>query len=168
MKKWVLLFTIITLLQCCWLPSDDDTTTPIFSTNYEPILMSRPVFESSISVLPSMPIINSGKIYVIENLLFINEVNKGFHVFNNANPQNPTPLQFINAPGATDVAIKNDVLYINQAVDLVAISVQQTTNTVSILKRIKNTFPDLASPDGFVYDPVASDDVVVGWTLITN
>lgn len=70
----------------------DDLSSMIRST--DPIQLSEP-----------------GKIYVKDNYLFINEVLKGIHVYDNADPENPEALAFIQIPGNLDVAMKGNYLY---------------------------------------------------------
>ena len=125
--KLLTCFLLFGVFQSCCVNGDCDEDDfigePGFSESaYEPIALLRADFEESVKLLPSKPILNSGKIYVLNNLLFVNEKDEGFHVFQNEDPSNPTPLNFIEVPGATDVAIRNGVYFINQAVDLIAIS----------------------------------------------
>lgn len=155
------LLLVAATLQSCIYTVDDDPPLEI-TTNYEPVYIDRPDFEASISVAEATTIDTAGKIYVFDNLLFINEKNKGFHVFSNTDPENPEPLHFIKAPGTTDVSIRNQVYYVNQAVDLVAFR-YQTNGELTVLKRIPNVFPPLLSPDGF-QDNTPENKVVIAWT----
>jgi hypothetical protein len=58
------------------------------------------------------------KISIKDDLMFINDVNKGFHVYDYTDPKKPIRPILYKAPGATDLAIKGNTVYINQ-VDLV-------------------------------------------------
>lgn len=111
-------------------------------------MLERTVFNNSISLTDPIPIVNSGKIYVRDTFLFINEVNKGFHIYDNSNPENPIPLRFLTTPGATDMAIRNNTFYINQARGLIVVSFNAEDNSVIVEKRIEKTFPSLQSPEG--------------------
>ncbi|WP_121907122.1 LVIVD repeat-containing protein [Ulvibacter antarcticus] len=170
MKKLKLLLltaVVISLQSCCYYGgcNDDDIGDPFFNeTDYTAIVMDRASFETSVELLSPRAIINSGKIYVIADLLIINEVNEGFHIFLNSDPTNPSPLNFITAPGSSDVSVKNDVLYINHAVDLIAVSYNASLAQLSVTKRIRNIFPSLLSPDGF-YHFGGEDQIVVNWIL---
>lgn len=143
----------------------EDDSPPVQSSMYEPVYMSRTALNESVALQPPMSIENSGKIYIKDQFLFIGEKYMGFHVIDNSDPANPNPIAFIKAPGATDIAIKNNIIYINNAVDLIAININYVTQQLEVVKRIENTFPQLQSPDG--YEFYASDEqIIVNWTLI--
>lgn len=173
MNKYKLLVICVllgTLHSCCWDGNcdDDDGGTvivDIFESAYEPIVLDREVFEQSVQLLPPKPIVNSGKIYVLNNLLFVNEKNEGFHVFLNDDPSNPMPINFIEVPGSSDVSIRNGVYFINQAVDLIAVVYNSRSSELTISKRIEDVFPVMISPDGFYPFDIDQNSVVVGWKL---
>ena len=63
------------------------------------------------------------------------------------------------------MAVRNDVLYFNQAVDLFTLKYDRGTNTIKLLKRNKNVFPEMTSPDGQkAYVP--EDSVLINWQPI--
>lgn len=142
---------------------DDEISTP----TYQPVIMQRIDFEPS-TVFENTPrtIENSGKIYVKDNFIFVNEVNKGFHIINNSNPENPINIGFIKVLGSSDLSIKDDVFYVNNAVDLVAFTINETTETLTITKRIQNIFPQILSPDGFQHYGLDANNIIVDWELI--
>ena len=168
MKKLFLSLLVGCALQSCIYSDDDNAITEpeiAISSNYEAILMDRPTLEASVTLEEPKSITDSGKIYVLEGLLFVGEDNEGFHIYDNQDPTNPTPLGFINVLGATDVAIKNDVYYINQAVDLIAVVYNKDESDLTVSKRIRNVFPPKITPDGFFTNPPA-DSVIVDFELI--
>ena len=146
---------------CCWNGDCPDSNIP--RTNYSPVIISRAQLESSVFAQPEQTIYNSGKIYIKGNYMFITEVNKGFHVYNYSNAENPVKTAFINVPGATDLAIRNNIIYINQAVDLVTINYDQTTNTIISTHRNRNVFPSKVAPNGQMAYP-NRDEIVIDWT----
>lgn len=156
----VLTFTVV--LNSCWTPRQDDDVEPT-QNNYTPVIISRTELENSVQALPPQNIIQSGKIYIKDNYMFINEVNKGFHVYNYDNPQNPIKIGFIQIPGATDLAIRNNIIYINQAVDLVTLSYNDNNNTISVTDRNRNVFPTKVSPQGFTAG-ASENMIVIDWT----
>ncbi|WP_175416206.1 hypothetical protein [Aggregatimonas sangjinii] len=167
MKKQNLLFFVlfcIVLQSCCPWCEDDVGGLP-FESRYEPVFLSRAEFEQSVGVTNPLSIGTSGKIYVKGDFLFVNELNKGFHVFDNSDPSNPRSVKFLEAPGATDMAIRNDIIYINQATDLIAVEYVSESNTARLAKRIPSTFPELLSPDGFTAYDIPENSVVVDWKL---
>lgn len=165
--KILLVLFMLGLIQSCCPPfsdCDDDFFDPQASA-YEPIYLDRAAFEQSVVLNNALAIGTSGKIYIKENLLFINEVNKGFHVYDNSDPKNPKALRFLEAPGSTDMAIRDNMIYINQARDLIAVAYSAQANTINLTKRIPNTFPELISPDGFHAYGIPENSVVVDWKL---
>lgn len=158
-KPLLYLFTSFMIVSCIF--NDDDDTTPIPSA-YKAVVMSRTDFENSIKILPATPMKNAGKIYLKDNWMLLGDTHLGFHIYDNSNSESPVEIGFLKIPGATDLAIRNNVIYVNQAVDLVAFSFDPQSGNVTVFKRIKNTFPPIASPEGQIQE-VADNEVVVGW-----
>jgi len=165
MKNNVIRFNCLLFLSLlvvsCWRNEDDFI--PSLS-NYKPVIMNRVDFENAVASQAPRNIVKSGKIYIFDNFLFISEVNDGFHVFNYQNPANPFPLVYIGVPGATDLAIRNNMLYINQAIDLIALKFNNLTSTFEFMHRNLNVFPQKMAPDGF-FAPVNPNEIIVNWTL---
>lgn len=169
MKKqlcYVALLACMCAQSCWWVnPAEEPNDIGINVSNFEPVIMNRTAFEASTKVELPKSILNAGKIYVKDEFLFINEKNQGFHVFDNSNPESPVNLAFIQALGATDIAIKNNVLYINNATDLISLTTDFNLNTLEITKRVPNAFPQMISPDGFQYNNLNDGDIIVDWIL---
>ena len=167
MKILKLLFFTVTLagtlsLQSCFYnyhDDDDFPSTPQYS-QYTPVIMSREQMVNSIKMSEPKSMKKAGKIYVKDSYIFITDENKGFHIYDNSNPNAPQLTGFLEVPGATDMAIKNNTIYINQAVDLVAVSLNN--NQVKVQKRIVNTFPQKISPDGFNHY-AGENEIIVDW-----
>ncbi|WP_298153758.1 hypothetical protein [Flavobacterium sp.] len=154
------LFLFLTLsLQGCWTWKIEDNR----ESAYEPVVMNRTDFEQAVKMKVQENTIKAGKIYIKDNLLFIADVNRGFHIYNYSNPANPPKIGFLNIPGATDVAIRDNILYINQAVDLVAIEYDPIQNRIQVTNRTRNVFPQKISPDGFTYENSSADKIVTDW-----
>ncbi len=164
MKKLLLCFSLLLFLQSCWYTNDDDDY-PGMRSGYEPITQSRNDFEKSISILGERPVINSGKIYVKDDLIYLNELGEGFHIIDNSDPTQPNPVAFLKIPLATDLAIRNNILYVHHAVDLVAFSYSLNSNTLNIVHRERNVFPELRSPEGLEpsFYNVPENEIVIGY-----
>ncbi|GAA4437131.1 hypothetical protein GCM10023091_15940 [Ravibacter arvi] len=80
-----------------------------------------------------------GKIYVKDNYLFINEIKKGIHIIDNSNPSSPRQVSFINIPGNGDLAVKDNILYADSYMDLVAIDITDPAQAVEV-GREQNVF----------------------------
>lgn len=163
--KLVLLVFVIAILQSCIWPDQSDDVIFNPQSDYTPTILKRAAFEATTGFESPKPIVNSGKIYVKGQFLFVNEKNEGFHVFDNSNPENPINIGFLNVLGSSDLAIKDNIIYVNNAVDLIAIEPNFSNSTIAVTKRIPNTFPQLFSPDGVEYYDLEDDDIIVNWTL---
>ncbi len=129
---------------------------------YTPLFMKRADLETSVSwENTARTMADPGKIHVRGTELFINEKYKGVHVVDNSDPQHPEFRAFIVAPGCIDMAVKGDILYLDNAVDLVAFDL----NAKQVTERIKNFFPEHISPDGRSgnYGDRPQDMILVGW-----
>lgn len=163
-KPLLYLFCTLLLSSCFYGRNDDDIIDVEPPSQYEPVILKRESFNTSVELLPPQNQDIMGKIYVKDGYLFINEPNKGFHIYDNSNPQNPVALKFLKVLGSTDVSIKQEVLYINNAVDLIAVTFNTDFSEVTVSKRVEHIFPELISPDGYRAN-IASDEVVVNWKL---
>ena len=169
MKKSLLLLFVVAafLFQNCFPFGGGVDDEPPINSYYEPVIMKRSAFEAT-TALESTPrvIENSGKIYVKGNYIFVNEVNQGFHLINNIDPSNPQNIGFIKVLGSSDLSIKENVLYANNATDLIAFTINETQETITITKRLENVFPQIWSPEGQSYYNLEEDDVIVNWNPI--
>lgn len=132
--------------------------------NYTPVFMKRADLEKSVSYQPEgRALENPGKIYYKSPYIYINERYKGVHVINNSDPYNPVKEGFIVAPGCIDMAIKGNVMYLDNSVDLVVVDL----STKQVTKRIKDVFPEPSSPENkLFYDFDGSRDpefILVAW-----
>ncbi|WP_395052997.1 hypothetical protein [Flavobacterium sp.] len=159
-KKYILYFAIIMQLftSCIFRPEPIET----LPNNYKPVYLTRAQLESSIVLENPKTTINSGKIYIKDDVMFVNDVNKGFQIYNYSNPSNPIAIGYINFPGATDLAIRNSILYVNQAVDLVSVNYNVSTNSILVTNRIQNAFPQKLSPQGFNGNG-SNDQIIINW-----
>jgi len=119
-RSYLILLLIATLIfTSCWTTNDDEIVSEPFQSNYEAIIIDREVFENSIELLAPQSAETSGKIYVKDQFLLINEPNKGFHIYNNSNPSNPIKIKFLKVLGSSDISIKDQILMRHYEVKLV-------------------------------------------------
>jgi len=133
---------------------------------YQPVFMSRDDLNRSVFyVAESRPLKNPGKIYSLPPCIYVNELYKGVHIIDNSNPQQPRNEAFIVAPGCVDMAIKGGILYLDNAVDLVAFDLTAKT----AVKRIENIFPEALPPAGsYVGNRRPEGMILVEWKKRTN
>ncbi|MBC6108884.1 LVIVD repeat-containing protein [Pedobacter fastidiosus] len=84
----------------------------------------------------------TGKIYIYNDYLFINEPNEGIHIYNNSNPSAPTNVAFLQIPGNVDLAIHNNILYADNFIDLLAFDLSNMSN-IKQVKRVTDVFKQL-------------------------
>jgi len=134
-------------------------------TGYQPVYADSS--ELKISLEAAQEIDVAGKIYSYQNLLLVNEVGKGIHVYDNTNPRKPINKLFVRIPGNQDMAMKNGVLYADNYGDLLALRV--LADTVVVLKRVENVMgfnKEFPGANGVYFECVdESKGVVVGWKL---
>ncbi|MBB4035695.1 hypothetical protein GGR21_001590 [Dysgonomonas hofstadii] len=129
--------------------------------DYVPIFMERSELEKSVFYQDKgRELVSPGKIYYKAPYIYINEQYKGVHVINNSNPEKPVNEGFIVTPGCIDMAIKGNILYVDNSVDLVAFDL----NTKEVTERIKNVFPEPVPPHNlYYYINRPNGFILVGW-----
>jgi hypothetical protein len=129
--------------------------------------MSFEEFRGSVKREAPRQLENPGKIYFKDNLLYINEINQGIHVINNADPVSPQIIAFIEIPGNYDIAIRGNILFADSYIDLVAIDITDPNNPVEV-DRLEDAFPNVLPPMDRVLPVVDLDftkGVVVSWDV---
>jgi hypothetical protein len=125
--------------------------TPVFKTSNE----VRTAIKSDIAENISHP----GKIYVLGNYIFMNEIGKGVHIIDNSNPASPVNKAFIHIPGNEDIAVKGNTLYADCFTDLMVIDISNPSN-VSLKTYVPNMFPDRQWVFGYMVD---TNTVITNW-----
>ena len=131
----------------------------------------KPIYQGeadlTVSSLAAQPVEEAGKIYKYGPYILVGETGLGIHVFDNTDPSNPTGIAFINVPLNEDMAIRNDVMFVDIGRDVVAVDVSDWANVQEIgrLSGIYNR-SDALYPEGqFGYFECVdtSRGVVVDW-----
>ena len=134
-------------------------------TGYAPIYQTDPQVES-IRSIPPQPIINGGKIYIKDHLLFQAESGKGIHILNIEDPNHPVKLAFLQIAGAQELSVKGNLLYSNNYNDLVVIDISNVQDA-RLVKRLGEVFHITGSsvpPERGYFECVDPDKgTVVGW-----
>lgn len=131
---------LLLLLALVFSACSDDCETTITYTIQEPVYMLRADLREAVQVAQPRVMENPGKIYAMGHYLFVNEVNEGVHVIDNRNPASPQLLSFIQIPGNIDMAVKDNILYADSYIDLVALDISNPLD-VKEVKRVENIFP---------------------------
>jgi hypothetical protein len=145
---------------------------PSNPVNFEPILMSRTDMESSVDLGEARPIIAPGKIWVYNNNIFLIEQYRGIHIIDNSNPSASKAIGFIQVDGCTDITMKGNIIYANNAVDMIGIKGNTDFSSVEVVTRNRNMLPKIASPepwgDSYYYDKLPENTVIVRWIPYQN
>jgi hypothetical protein len=137
-----------------------------------PVTMTLSELRSSVKILPPQKIIKSGKIYVYEEFVFINDEEKGIHIIDNTVPTAPKKISFLKILGNTDIAIKDQMLFADSFTDLVVFDISDIRNIVE-KKRLNNVFPqytiyptiDNNLPVYYDYPNYTTDKIIVDWNI---
>lgn len=147
----VLMFIIVSIIfsSCCYI---DGTYTVEIN---EPVYMTYEELRYAIVSTKPVSISKAGKIFITDQYLFVNDLNRGIHVFDNSDPSSPQGIAYISIPGNVDISVKDNVLYADSFVDLVAIDIQNLPE-IEEIKRFKDIFP---------YDPY---QLLEEWVSLTG
>jgi hypothetical protein len=155
------LFFILVIANSCL-----DEYTEVFTAN-SPVYLSYEDLRQGVKASTSRDLVNPGKIYFKDGYIFINEVFKGVHIINNQNPESPQNIGFIEIPGNVDMAIKNNILYADSYVDLVAIDISDVNNPKEV-NRVEKVLPYTLPPhdEDFRIAKIDEDKgVVIDWEI---
>ena len=126
---------------------------------YQPVYKTTAEVKSNIKSNSPRQVENPGKIMILGNYIFLNEIDKGIHVIDNSNPSSPQNIAFIDIPGNMDLAVKGNTLYADLYTDLVTIDISNPRNVV-VKKYNEGVFPYRAYGNGFYND---STKIIVDW-----
>lgn len=115
---------------------------------YNPVYETTASLREQVAFVAPEEINLPGKIYLLGQYLFINEVGRGIHVIDNIDPARPSPLGFINIPGNYDMAGKGEFLYADSYVDLVVFDISDI-NDIREVNRVGGVFENYYSAFGF-------------------
>jgi hypothetical protein len=163
MKQTKYIFSTLALL-LAFASACTDKAFETFTAN-APIYMSYENLRSAVKMTAAREMNSPGKIYFKDQYIFINEKMLGVHVYDVSDPANPQNKGFIEIPGNVDIAIKDNILYADSYVDLVAIDVS-SFSAIKEVGRVQKVFP-YTLPKYNVKLPLAKLDetkgVVTGW-----
>ncbi len=141
MRKEILLIAVMAVITATFFQScvEDKCKEKVTYTYYEPIYLLTTDIRTEIQAEGPRELINPGKLYFYNNYVLINEVNEGIHIIDNQDPTQPTPISFIPIPGNVDMSVKDDILYADNYMDLVALKITNPT-APELVKRVEDVF----------------------------
>ena len=128
-------------------------------TLYRPIYKTTAQVKANIKSNAPKVVETPGKIVILGNYIFLNEIDKGIHVIDNSNPSMPKNVAFIDIPGNMDLAVKGNILYADLYTDLVTLDISNPLN-VLVEKYNEGVFPYRAYGNGFYND---TNKIIVDW-----
>lgn len=133
-------------------------------TYYKPVYKSKTEVRANIKSGPVRNVVEAGKIFIKDNYLFLVDVNRGVHVVDITNINQPHKIAFIPIPGCADIAVRGNYLYADCDKDLVAINISNPT-AASLKKVIPNIFPEKFS---YNYNSYSADTtkMVADWIKV--
>lgn len=138
---------------------------------YKPVYLQD--IDSDIELTGSQPVENPGQIYLLGDLLLLNDVGLGIHIIDNTDPSNPVNRGFLKVTGSENMALKDGIVYVNQFSSLLAIDVSDPEN-VQVISRDNSVLfaseaNSLVPPQGGYYFecPDTNKGSIVGWQLTT-
>ncbi|HKP32984.1 MAG TPA: hypothetical protein VJT83_09660, partial [Chitinophagaceae bacterium] len=162
--KLIALFLIPILFSSCL--KDKCTKSYVI---YTPVYKSMTEVRANIKSNSPRILERPGKIFIRDNYIFLNELDKGIHVIDNSNPASPQNIAFIDIPGNIDIAVKGNTMYADCYADMVTLDI--TNPLQATLKNVReNEFPFRFYTNGFSPEP---GKVIVDWirkdtTVITD
>lgn len=157
------LFLVAVLIFCISGCTDKVLESTVTYTVMEPVYMSPQEIREAAEVVAPEGLGETGRIYLYNNYIFVNERGRGIHVVNNVNPAEPVVESFINLPGNYNMSIKNDIMYADSYMDMVAIDISNL-KSIEIVDRIENIFTNFNQNGTEFYDPELG--VIVEWQTI--
>ncbi|OFV17643.1 MULTISPECIES: LVIVD repeat-containing protein [Sphingobacterium] len=155
MKRiWLILLGCIALSSCDKIESKGMylASVPIFETMESIRAKANPVSSPT-------TIVQTGKIYIYQDYLFINEPRKGVHIFNNVDPSKPVAMAFLSIPGNVDLAVLDGKLYADSFTDLLTFDLENPASP-KLLTRNKDVFKMLLQMD---YLNNTADRIITGY-----
>jgi hypothetical protein len=126
---------------------------------FVPVYKSKAEVYANIKSNPPQAVQTPGKLFIIGNYIFLNDLNKGVHVIDNSNPASPVIKTFIDIPGNVDIAVRGNTLYADLYSDLVVVDITDPLQA-RFIKYIPRVFPERYYGGGFYSD---SSKVLVDW-----
>ncbi len=143
MKKIIIISLALFIIIAC---RKKEITSEVELSNYTPVLMNTNTMRNSIKFIIDKKLENPGKIYYFNKHIYVVDKYEGIHIYDNTDASNPVHKGFVNIPGCINLAVKNNILYADNAVDLVAIDIGGYTKATEV-QRFKDIFPELLPPD---------------------
>jgi hypothetical protein len=139
MKPLLSTLVLTVLLTACL---EDDCEETITYIGFEPIVAEAADWRTASFAIsePVAEVCEPSGFYVYGDILFVLDKQAGLHIIDNSDNANPHPLAFMGVPGGEGIAVRNNILYLNQYSDLLAFDISEPT-APELLSRTEEAFP---------------------------
>ena len=144
---------LVAMLASCEKDSCEQTWTQVVPV---PVTLNRSEVHDSIAAMPPREFCTGGNLYAYGQYVFVNVNREGYHLLDNSNPANPTPVAFLRVPGATHMAFVDGRMVSDSYADLLVLDFGGPTD----LALVSWTPNLLLQTDAF---EVGEDAVAVGF-----
>ena len=162
---------MIRILSLCLLATglfsclEDECEEVRYYTAYQPVVIAASEWRNNnFSLAGPESVCEPAGFYVYGDLLFVLDRQKGLHIIDNGDNDNPTPLAFLEIPGGSGLAVRNGMLYVSQYIDLLTFDLRDPAKP-ALVSRTENVF-DLNSD--FSTNMMSNGDVVIDMELGTE
>ena len=131
-------------------------------TFYRPVYKTRAEVRAAAQSTLPMEVTTPGKIFLLNNFVFLNEVDKGIHIIDISDPSKPVNISFLRIPGCMDMAVRGNYLYADCYTDLVTIDIADPRKA-QVKQFIQGVFPHRRYSNGFVAD---TNLVITEWQKV--
>lgn len=138
---------------------------------YKPVYLSDS--GNAIELVGARAVEDPGQIYLLGDLLLMNDVGKGIHIIDNSDPSSPVNRGFLTVLGSENMVLRDGIVYVNQFNSLLGIDISDLGNVLVISRNqdvLKTNNSDTVVPplDGYFFECVDfSKGTVIGWRLTT-
>jgi hypothetical protein len=158
-NNFIAIISFLTFIFCISGCVKDNITRTYTYSYYLPVYKTTAEVRANIKSNSPQQVVSPGKIVLLGNYIFLNEVDKGIHVIDNSNPALPHNVAFIDIPGNLDLALKGNTLYADLYTDLVTLDITNPLNAV-VKKYNESVFPFRYYGNGFYND---STKIIADW-----
>lgn len=139
----------------------------------KPITISLAEIRSSVAVQEARPTEEAGKMYQYEDLVIVNENNKGVHIIKGLADERLQKIKFLKIPGNKDVSVRDGFLYADSYFDLVVFDISDIDN-ITHVNTLENVFPNYfyghaEGADWYDFESVDfENEIIIGWNLVVE
>ncbi len=158
-----LFFLLLPLLLTACL--EDDCQETVTFRAFDPITITANEWRSDVfTPTAAETVCDPSGFYVYGDYLFVLDRNEGLHLIDNRDNANPRPVAFVPIRGGQGIAVRNNVLYVNQYIDLLAFDIS-SPESPRFLSRTEDAFnPYTVFSSGMV----DTDHYIIGYTARTE